>query len=41
MIEKIFNFKRGIVIETEVKSMETTTELEIKKVWKEVKDGPQ
>ena len=35
MIEKIFNFKRGIGIESE----KYGNKLEFKKVWKQVKDG--
>ena len=37
MIEKIFNFKKGI----EIKSKKYANKLEIKKVWKQVKNGAQ
>ena len=37
MIEKNFNFKKGIGI----KSEKYANKLEIKKVWKQVKDGAQ
>ena len=37
MIEKILNFKKGIGIESE----KNANKLEVKKVWKQAKDGAQ